>query len=441
MKTALNITIHRGTHEIGGTCVELTAGASRIVLDMGMPLVNPDGTEFDSRALRDKTGQELLDIGILPPVGGLYAWQQPSVDGVLISHAHQDHYGFVNHVHPDVPVYLGEGTARLLEVSKAFTPHQIEVRSPVVFQWPGAFDVGAFHVVPHLVDHSAFGAFAFEIEAEGKRIFYTGDFREHGYLGKTLDIIKEKVQPGMDVLMMEGTMLARKEEPVLTEEALAEQATEICRECKKAVLVWQSGQNVSRAVSFYKAARRSNREFVTDFYTAHVLAELGQCPGGSKLPYPGNLPDVRVWYPKSLTDKMFDEGHGAIPNRYRFHKMTKEEMAGKLDQIMLFVRPTMSRDLKLISGLEGSVLIYSLWIGYLEQKNTKRFIKQVKDSGIDIKILHTSGHATLKTLKDLVNVLQPKTLIPIHTFHPDAYASEFGVKTAVLSDGEVFKIS
>ena len=39
--------IHRGTHEIGGSCVEVWTENTRILLDFGMPLVNRDGSEFD----------------------------------------------------------------------------------------------------------------------------------------------------------------------------------------------------------------------------------------------------------------------------------------------------------------------------------------------------------------------------------------------------------
>jgi ribonuclease J len=84
----MHFAIHRGTHEIGGSCVELSSGNSRIVIDLGMPLMHQDGTEFDFRKFEGLTGPELLDKGILPAVEGLYEWQTSSVDGLLISHAH-----------------------------------------------------------------------------------------------------------------------------------------------------------------------------------------------------------------------------------------------------------------------------------------------------------------------------------------------------------------
>ncbi|MFC1793847.1 hypothetical protein ACFL3Q_09705 [Planctomycetota bacterium] len=42
----MKLTIHRGANEIGGSCVEVTAGNTRILLDFGMPLGNGLGGEF-----------------------------------------------------------------------------------------------------------------------------------------------------------------------------------------------------------------------------------------------------------------------------------------------------------------------------------------------------------------------------------------------------------
>jgi len=35
---AFHVCIHRGTQQIGGTCIELTCGVSRVLLDLGLPL-------------------------------------------------------------------------------------------------------------------------------------------------------------------------------------------------------------------------------------------------------------------------------------------------------------------------------------------------------------------------------------------------------------------
>jgi ribonuclease J len=293
-------------------------------------------------------------------------------------------------------------------------------------------------VIPHLVDHSSFGAFAFEIEAGGKRVFYTGDFREHGYIGgKTLEIIGDKCAPGVDALLMEGTMLGRTEETVQTEQQLANEVIDRYKDFPKALLVYQSGQNVSRAVSFYKAALKLDRELVLDFYTAHVLAELGQCRGGEKLPYPGNLPGIKVWYPHWLTERMKRDGRWDLINRFAGtpFKLSRYDMPARLDKIMLYVRPPMDYDLKRIPGIGGSMLLYSLWSGYLKAGPAKSFVDKLQKLGIEKHIIHTSGHAPVATLQRLVDTLQPRKLFSIHTLHPEQYG-QFGVEVQELNDGE-----
>ncbi|MBR1627758.1 MAG: hypothetical protein IJ679_00640 [Lachnospiraceae bacterium] len=68
-------------------------------------------------------------------------------------------------------------------------------------------------VAPLVCDHSALDAYMFVIRMGGKKILYTGDFREHGVPGSgTFEkMIREKVGK-VDLLVTEGTMVSRKEE-------------------------------------------------------------------------------------------------------------------------------------------------------------------------------------------------------------------------------------
>ena len=114
----MKATIHRGTHEIGGTLIELKSDKSRILLDAGYPLFL-NGNPIDDN-LAKQPHEELLRLGVLPSIDGLYSWDSPSFDGIVISHAHLDHYGLLKYVHPDIPVYLSAGTQKLIEVSQLF---------------------------------------------------------------------------------------------------------------------------------------------------------------------------------------------------------------------------------------------------------------------------------------------------------------------------------
>src|SRR3954469_24747817 len=88
--------IHRGAHEIGGSCVEVEAAGSSLVLDVGRPLTAERG-----------------EVVPLPDVAG-FSTVDDSLLGVAITHAHQDHWGLAGQVPPSVPIFMGQATSRIL---------------------------------------------------------------------------------------------------------------------------------------------------------------------------------------------------------------------------------------------------------------------------------------------------------------------------------------
>jgi len=82
----MQLTIHRGAKEIGGTCVELQSGRSRILIDFGLPLVDENMERFDSKQIKSKSKEDLITRGVLPDIKGLYEGEQPTVNAILLSH-------------------------------------------------------------------------------------------------------------------------------------------------------------------------------------------------------------------------------------------------------------------------------------------------------------------------------------------------------------------
>jgi ribonuclease J len=115
------LVIHRGAKEIGGSCVEIKTDKTRILIDFGMPLVDAVHQPFDSRILRNKSAVDLKKAHVLPDIPGLYKDETKSINAILFSHSHPDHYGLLNHIHPDIPIYLSEGARVLIEISNLFT--------------------------------------------------------------------------------------------------------------------------------------------------------------------------------------------------------------------------------------------------------------------------------------------------------------------------------
>jgi len=65
----MQVKIYRGTHEVGGTMIELKSGSTRLLLDAGYPLFL-NGEVIDD-SLRKKPREELLKRGVIPKVKGL----------------------------------------------------------------------------------------------------------------------------------------------------------------------------------------------------------------------------------------------------------------------------------------------------------------------------------------------------------------------------------
>ena len=64
------INIHRGTNEIGGSCVEVKTDTTRLLIDLGMPIVSSTGQEFDNSILKNKSIPDLVNEKILPDIEG-----------------------------------------------------------------------------------------------------------------------------------------------------------------------------------------------------------------------------------------------------------------------------------------------------------------------------------------------------------------------------------
>ena len=105
-----------------------------------------------------------------------------------------------------------------------------------------------------MVDHSAFDAYMLLIEADGKRILHTGDFRMHGARGGKMPNVFEKYCKNIDVLITEGTMLSRAGEEVITERELGAQANNILRE-NKYVFALCSSTNIDTIAEFYNTQK------------------------------------------------------------------------------------------------------------------------------------------------------------------------------------------
>jgi len=402
----LRVCVHRGTHEIGGNCIEVEASGYRMVLDVGRPL------DVDSDTVVE-----------LPPVAGLATGDDPSLLGVLVSHLHMDHWGLLPQVPPSVPVYIGEDAARILREAAFFSPFGIDIQPRGFLRDRQPLVLGPFKVTPYLMDHSAYDAYALLVEAEGKRLFYSGDLRAHGRKGALVERLMAAPPPGIDVLLMEGTQVregADESGAVPTETEVERNLIETFRTTEGMALISFSSQNIDRLVTIYRACLQADRELVVDLYTATIA----QATGRSSIPQPGfDRLKVFVPYYQKLRVKRAEDFERV--NAIKPWRVFPEELALMRARTVMLFRSSMIGDLERADCLEGARLIWSLWHGYLSEPSSNPVHAFLERHGIPLIEHHSSGHASVADLRRFVDALVPGRVVPIHTQAPEKFATLF----------------
>ena len=218
---------------------------------------------------------------------------------VLFTHLHGDHVGLYRHIPTGTRTFIGPTAKRIMKiVAEYMAPDSLPLIEAMTTYRRGR-PLGGFQnlrITPLSVDHSAPDAYMLYIEAMGKRILFTGDFRAHGIAnerGQLWRTLEKYVPKGIDLLITEGTALSRGEEMqstvVKTERDLGQRAQEIFAEHKyNFVLV--SSTNMDSVMEFYHATPRG-KLFICDAYQARVMLTAMEAVRAMN----GTVPRAAVW--------------------------------------------------------------------------------------------------------------------------------------------------
>jgi ribonuclease J len=414
--------IHRGSHQVGGSCVELFYRNTTILLDVGLPL--------------DYDFSDDMESHLPQPLFDKLRRGEKNIDAVILSHAHLDHYGLAGILPKGIPVYCGSATAELINMSAQMNPEKMQPLKLQTFNAWETTQIGSFSIIPYLMDHSAFDAYGFLISAGGKNLFYTGDFRGHGRKAKLLDRLIQN-PPRVNALLMEGTLIGERiEEPTITEQELETEFVNVIEETPGIALVTTSSQNIDRIVTIFRAAKRTGRKLIIDFYTAEILDRLKTY---ANLPH-ASWPRIRVCYPQLLSRRFEELGLKDILARHRENGIKWTRVNEMENDTVMLIRAGFLWDIKKFLGLNGATWIYSLWPGYFEKSKPLRNLKSyLEGKSVRYEYLHTSGHAKIEDMKKLVDAIAPDNIIPIHSFYPDKFKSYFK-NVKLVKDGETVNL-
>ena len=404
----MKIRIHRGTNQIGGCITEIqSAAGTRILIDLGHNL--PGESEKEDKFDDPANLSALLD----------------GISGIIYTHNHGDHLGFYHQVPETIPQYIGQMSRDVVlnildeSLNKADRSGRKSLIEEIQYKASRlkafrtyvsghAFAVGDIRITPYFVSHSAADSHMLLIECDDKRVVHTGDLREHGFLGKGLEKILRKYLTDVDALIIEGTMLSRDDEHTKSENEIQSMMEDLMTQYRN-VFVLCSSTNFDRLAGLHKAnARFKGRPFVCDVYQNRQFKTLTS--------YSGKYSDLYV----------VDDAVEMSLRKVNLHK----KMIDKGFTMVVRDNPTFRKwigYLKLLLNPAETVLVYSQYKGYLnDQPKLQEFVKMFE---CNVEYVHTSGHATRKTLAKICTIVNPKSaIVSIHK------ASDGDLRTLDISD-------
>ncbi len=389
----MKLCIHRGTHQIGGIATEIATEKTRILIDMG-----------DELSLDPNFVSAPLHIPGVTDTNG-------RCDAVLFTHYHGDHTGQMTRIREDIPLYAGALAKDIMLTSAEHSYHKNQalcdrIKMIRTFKGGEGLVIGDIRITPWSIDHSACDSYLFLIEADGKRILYTGDFRLHGVRGKAIPKILHKIGK-VDAVVTEGTTVSRTDHKTVTEWELQARVKEYLQQYKY-VFVLCATTNLDRIFALARAVPHG-KYCLCDEYQKKLVETVSKHWSGISSFYKA---------PKLLP--------------FKYHPPARFAELGGL----MFVRanPKFEAIIKQYDPAQ-SILLYSMWDGYRIKPGST--IPNFLALTGTWEALHTSGHASSEDVRMVVDTVDPEIVVPIHTESPQQMQALCPDRTVVLlNDGE-----
>ena len=425
------VTFLGGVREIGGNKILIEDGPDRILFDFG-PSFSPRMEEFYVDYLQPRTAspvQDLLEFDLLPRVEGLYsrealtdadlAYCAPEIHGLFVSHAHADHAGHLKLVDPEIPVYVGKGTHRLLEAIESSSPSiKYGEHAWREFEDRKGIRIGNLEVVPYPVDHSIPFAYGFLVRTSEGSIAYTGDFRQHGPRAEdTTRFLAAATEEEPSALIIEGTRAGPDKRRDFTELGVREGVDEVLEGTPSLALACTYPRDVDRLRTLYAAAIDAERKLVVSVRTAHLLTQIAPMFPEGTVPVAGKSPGLAVYQRKKLRTFKWEEP-------YLAEALDAAALRSQGPRYLLALDLMHFAELIDLRPPRGSPFVHSMSEPFSEDDVDDQVLHNwLEHFGLAFHQMHASGHASGPELDRIVRAVAPRAVFPVHTEHPEAFES------------------
>ncbi len=468
----VNLTFFGGIEEIGGNKVLLEDKSTRVFLDFGTPF-SKEKVYFQWPELRPANIDDLFKTNILPQFKNFFRFSkgEPFVDGILITHAHMDHYGYIPLVREDIPIHTGRYTRDLIKIRNR-TYYQTWDRKIGHLEFKElktgrSKTIKDITVYPFSVDHSVPGAHAFILRTSAGTIVYTGDFRLSGFMkGLTETFVKQLKKEDVKCMICEGTNLAKEpreaDKHKLPSEGDVERKTNYHVEKADDLVIYDgSTVDLDRIRTVWKVAKKHGRKFVMESRLAYILLETQKTGLIKDLPGKGDFLIYLNRLKQRGTDKYVEVyGQGRVNHEKRMIEDPeiaddwfvwgpdgRDKILKNPEEYLLYTTNgiIMMIQFKPVDKDIPGTYIYGKAEPYSEEQafTYERLKNWIKLCGLKMKFAHTSGHCSPEQLSEILKEVCPEVLIPIHTEFPSLFLElidEKATRIKLAKEGERVEI-
>ncbi len=361
-----------------------------IVVDLGVTFPDMDGTP----------GVDL----ILPDIAWLEA-RKERIDGIFITHAHEDHVGAIGHYWERLgaTVYARRFTANIARRKLDEHGHPESVVK-VVEPYPHMISCGPFKVSYLPISHSIPESAGLLIDSPDGRVLHSGDFKidETPVVGDPWDqaLWEEVSKDGVKALVCDSTNVF-SDAPGRSEASIGPTITELMQDATGMVVATTFASNIARLKTLAVAAKAAGRSVCLLGRAMRRMVEAAT-EEGILQGFPGTVsPEDALGIPRENLMLLVTGSQGE-------RRAASAQLAqGKYLGLSLKEGDTFLFSSKTIPGNERGVI---------------RIMNQLSELGVDViddagGKYHVSGHANRPDLERLHQIVKPQILIPMHGEH------------------------
>lgn len=322
--------------------------------------------------------------------------------GIVITHAHEDHYGALHDIWPrlNVPVWMSPFAAGLLEAKRQGEPGAPKI--PVTIYRAGErFTVGPFEIEAIPVAHSIPEPCSLAITTPLGTVIHTGDWKIDAApaIGPMTDEARFRFygDKGVLALVCDSTNALREGDSP-TEQAVGASLKEIIAGAKGRVAVTTFSSNVGRIRSIAEAARDAGRQCLLLGRSLKRVVDVA-----TELGYMDGLPEF-----------VTEEDYGFIPRENLVVICT-----GSQGEPLAALAKLAREEMKSVALSPGDTVIFSSRTIPGNEKAILEIKNRLIDLGMKViedgdALVHVSGHPRRNELKQMYQWVRPKIGVPVH---------------------------